>query len=221
MLIAQAGGAATSGPSEEVILVCVLLSIGITVLVWFALRLLLLITLARALRECSPRNRRMEPGQVYLNLIPLFRYAWQFVTVQHVTQSLRDEFADRGLPRQGDYANGLGTAFAVTSVCGLVPYIGVLARIAALVLSIVYWLRIAAILRALREAESFGDDEDADYRDRYYDDEDDRYSRRRRSRYDEDDEDDDRPSRRRRSRYDDEGDDDEDDRPSHRRRYDD
>jgi hypothetical protein len=218
MLFAQAGGgAATSGPSEELILVFVFLTFGFTFLVWFALRLLLLITLARALRECSPRNRRMEPSQVYWNLVPLFRFAWQYITVNHVTQSLRDEFADRGLPRQGDYGNGLGTAFATLSVCGIIPYLGALARIAAFILSIVYWLRVAAMLKVLRESESYGDDEDGEYRDQYYDDEDDGYRRRRRSRYD----DDDRPSRRR-SRYDDDEDDDEDDdRPSRRRRYDD
>mgnify|MGYP001806617367 CR=1 FL=1 len=199
MTFAQAGGGA--GPSDELILIVVLVACGVTLVIWLAVYLLFLMTLSRALRECHPRNRRMEPGQVYLNLIPLVSLVWRFNTVNALTYSLREEFADRGLRRQGDYGNGLGTVYATLAVCVFVPYVGGLLWIASAVVGVFYWVRIAGLLRTLRESESHGDDEDWEARERYYDDRDDEERedrrRRRRSRYDDEDDEDDRPRRRR------------------------
>jgi hypothetical protein len=201
MLFAQAaGGGGGTGPSDDVIVIVVLVASGVTLVIWLAVYLLFLMTLARALRECHPRNRRMEPGQVYLNLIPLFSLVWRFNTVNALTYSLREEFADRGLRRQGDYGNGMGTAYATLAVCVFVPYVGSLLWLASAVFGIVYWVKIAGLLRTLRESESHGDDEDREARERYYDDRDDDEwegrRRRRRSRYEDEDDEDDRPRRR-------------------------
>lgn len=194
MLYAQAGGGGgASGPSDDVILIVVLVASGVTLVIWLALYLLFLMTLSRALRECHPRKRRMEPGMVYLNLIPLVSLVWRFNTVSALTYSLREEFADRGLRRQGDYGNGIGTVYATLAVCVFVPYVGILLWLASAVLGIVYWVKIAGLLRTLRESESHGDDEDREARERYYDDRDDderEERRRRRSRYEDEDEDD-------------------------------
>jgi hypothetical protein len=63
-------------------------------------------TLAKALRHCRPANRAMEPGQVFLNLIPCFSVMWQFVTVSRIAQSLREEFRSRRRPINGDGGRG-------------------------------------------------------------------------------------------------------------------
>jgi hypothetical protein len=57
---------------------------------------------ARVLRRVSPENRRMEPGQVWLNLIPIFNIVWATVTVERVAESLRNEFRERAMdgPRE-------------------------------------------------------------------------------------------------------------------------
>jgi phosphatidylglycerophosphate synthase len=52
---------------------------------------------ARLLRRVEPNNRRMEPGQVWLNLIPVFNVIWVTVTIERVAESLRAEFTARGL----------------------------------------------------------------------------------------------------------------------------
>ena len=69
----------------------------------FVVVLILLVVLAflsaisRALQNVSPENRRMRPGQVWLNLIPAFNLVWATVTVERVAESLKAEFAARGL----------------------------------------------------------------------------------------------------------------------------
>jgi hypothetical protein len=54
-----------------------------------------LAAVARVLRRVSPENRRMEPGQVWLNLVPVFNIIWATVTVERVAESLRNEFRER------------------------------------------------------------------------------------------------------------------------------
>jgi hypothetical protein len=56
-----------------------------------------LAAVARVLRRVQPENRRMEPGQVWLNLIPIFNFVWATVTVERVAESLRNEFTARSL----------------------------------------------------------------------------------------------------------------------------
>jgi hypothetical protein len=89
----------------------------------FALTAELLAVLARALRAVSPSNRRMDPGQVWLNFVPVFNLVWATVTVERVAESLRDEFRDRGLdgPTE-DYGRRLGVITLVLLASGCLFY---------------------------------------------------------------------------------------------------
>lgn len=153
----------------------------IAIVLFFFLR-----TLARALDRCSRDLRLMEPGQVWLNLIPFFNLVWVFVTVIRVGDSLRLEFADRRLDDEGEdggtYGKTLGLAafmllvLTCGSCCVPIPFgaagggnmqavamaAGVLrsvVSIAFLVLFILYWVRIAGYGRQL------ADDDDRHYAD--------------------------------------------------------
>jgi hypothetical protein len=159
-----------------------------------------LLTLSRALRRCRPRNRRMEPGQVWLNLIPCFNIVWIFITVTRLADSLRDEFDDRRLRADGDFGRTLGITYNVLNLLGAIPYIGAIFSLAGLVCFILYWVKIAGYSRQLLEDSedryNSYDERDDEGDDRGYKDRegDDRPSRRRRY---EDDEYEDRPRRRR------------------------
>ncbi len=144
-----------------------------------------LLTLSRALRRCRPRNRRMEPGQVWLNLIPCFNIVWIFITVTRLADSLRDEFDDRRLRADGDFGRTLGITYNVLNLLGAIPYIGAIFSMAGLVCFIIYWVKIAGYSRQL-----FEDDEEryAGYDERS-DDESDDWDRGRGYRDDEDDRD--------------------------------
>lgn len=222
ILFAQAGGGAGVGGQEVVGIIAIVAGV-IVLIAGLAINLMFLTTLKRILEQCAPHNRLMEPGQVYLNLIPCFGAIWMFFTVSRVGQSMRNEFDERGNDLPGDYGQQLGITFAGLTLAWIIPYVGILFGLAGVICWIVYWVKMAEYNRHLSEEASYREERD-DYRRRRRDEQ--RESDRRRSRYDE--EDDDRPSRRRRdddrddrpSRRRDDDDDRDDDRPSRRRRDD-
>ncbi len=69
----------------------------VVVVVALVVILSFLAEMARLLRHVQPEHRRMEPGQVWLNLIPVFNLIWATVTIERVAESLRAEFTARGL----------------------------------------------------------------------------------------------------------------------------
>jgi hypothetical protein len=152
----------------------VLLAVGLTI------QILFLLSLSKCFKEIDPRNRQMEPGQVWLNLIPLFNIVWIILTVLKLADSLRAEYRDRGIHGDDDYGKTIGLVYVISALIGCSPV--------ALVCFIMYWVKVAGYTRQLREAGGRGDyDDDRPSRRRDRDDEDDRRDR----------DEDDRPSRRR------------------------
>ncbi len=116
---------ANGGPDEFLIVllfvICAILLVCLSVVVLF------LVTLHRMLAKCRPENRTIEPGMVWLNLIPLFFLVWQFITVVRVSQTLQNEFYDRGWDRGGDdYGKSLGVTTCGLYMAGMIPYCGML-----------------------------------------------------------------------------------------------
>jgi hypothetical protein len=145
--------------------------------------ILFLLTLSRTLALCSPRNRTMEPGQVWLNLIPLFGIVWMFITIIRLSESLQNEYRSRGM-RSDDPEFGKMTGILYMAL-SLVPCV----NIVGLVFFIMYWIKIANYKKELESrgrGDDYGDDDDRPRGRRRRDDDDDRR----------DDEDDDRPRRR-------------------------
>jgi hypothetical protein len=212
------GGAAATDTTTSLIIIAVelvILVVAIVVAVMFYL------TLSRALQQCSPRNRLMEPGMVWLNFIPCFNFVWIFFTVIRVSDSLRNEFEDRGMRVDGDCGKGIGITYAVLKAVSIIPLVNYVSSWAALVFLIIYWVKIAGLSKQLQEGGGYRNEDEDDRpsrrrRDEREDEEDDRPSRRRREEPEDDPED--RPSRRRREEPEDDLD---DDRPRRRRREDD
>jgi hypothetical protein len=108
-----------------------------------------LLTLQRALSKCAPANRTMSPGLVWLQIIPFFGFIWQFFVVIAVANSLDNEFAARRIPEEPKPGQSIGLAMCITRVCTVIPFLGILAGIASVVLWIVYWVKIAGFSRKL------------------------------------------------------------------------
>ena len=162
-----------------VIILVSAIAIGLTI------QILYLLTLSRCFSRIAPRNRRMEPGLVWLNLIPCFQLIWIFFTTTRLADSLRDEFDDRRLRGDRDFGRTLGITYPILMLVGFVPYLGAIFSLASLICWILYWVKIAGYKNQLISA-GIGTGR--------HDDEDDDRPRRRR---DEDDDDgDDRPRRR-------------------------
>lgn len=79
------------GPFRMLMLVGAFAIIGLIPLIFY------LITLQNTFNEISGENRRMQPGLVWLNIIPLFGLVWQFVTLINLADSLKFEFEKRGI----------------------------------------------------------------------------------------------------------------------------
>ena len=158
---------------------------GVLIVIGIIINILFLLNLSRCLAQCSPRNRTMEPGQVWLNLIPLFGIVWMFITFIRISESLKNEYRTRGLrPDDPEFAKMTGILYMVLSLvgCGII----------GLIFFIMYWVKIAGFKNELMNAKKGGGIED-DYDDRP------RRGGGRRDEADEDDEDD-RPRRPRRPR---------------------
>jgi hypothetical protein len=167
MLFAQYGGS-TLGRSgdEQVVMFAVF---GVALVVGLIISIFYLMTMSKALSLCSPRNRTMEPGMVWLNLIPLLNFVWMFITVSRVSESLKNEFYDRRLPEDPDYGKGLGITFNVLNLLGVIPCIGPVFSLIGLICFIIYWVKIAGFNSKLQAAPDDRDrprldDLDEDYR---------------------------------------------------------
>jgi hypothetical protein len=118
--------------------------------------ILFLITQQNTLKAIQPQNRSMAPGEVWLQLIPLFNLIWMFIVVTRISDSIRKEFHSRaensllGLPDPSLVAEmnkrptyDIGIAYCVLNLCGIVPVIGTFAGLAGLICWIIYWVKLA------------------------------------------------------------------------------
>lgn len=156
-----------------------MVAIVIGIIVGLIIQILFLLSLSRCLTAVSPRNRKMEPGQVWLNLIPLFNYVWLILTILRIAESLQNEYESRGLRGDGDYGKMMGIMYYVSMfVCPCVT----------LILLIIYWVKIAGYTKELTGGGgSSGSRRPSRARDDDEEDEDDRPRRRRPRDEDEDD----------------------------------
>jgi hypothetical protein len=142
-----------SALGASIILTVILIVIGILLIP----TIFFLITLQGTLQRVRPENREMEPGLVWLNLIPIFNLGWQFFTIIKLTNSVRREYVSRGRPEPYDgFGFNLGIAYCICECCGIIPFFGILAGLAGLVLWIMYWVKIAGYKRELEFMEHAG-----------------------------------------------------------------
>ncbi|MCU0431968.1 MAG: hypothetical protein MUC87_00780 [Bacteroidia bacterium] len=124
-----------------------------------------LLSLHNALRQCAPATRKMEPGQVWLILIPFFGIVWLFIVVSRMADSLAAEYERRRIPlRETRPGYGVGLAMAIAGCGSLIRNLGKYAEIPVLfwigiafalvfiVLTVVYWVQIAGYKNELRRS---------------------------------------------------------------------
>ncbi len=117
-------------------------------LVGLAVYIFYLVTLMRALQAVSPGARRMEPGLVFLLLIPFFNLIWNFFVVIKIRDSLKAEFASRNLPGSG-FGFGMGMAMSILVALLWIPVLGLFMGLAGFVCWIIYWIEIAGYRKKL------------------------------------------------------------------------
>lgn len=128
----------------------------IVVVVAFLAYVAFLAAASRVLTRVSPENRRMEPGQVWVNVLPVVNVVWMAVMVERVGESIRNEFVARGRDTRWEgYGKSAGITSTTLGVFGLavvawVPPIGLFLWVFALVYGVVYWAQLGRYARRLR-----------------------------------------------------------------------
>jgi len=123
-------------------------------IVFLAIAILFLLTQYNTLKAIQPQNRAMSPGEVWLQLIPLFNLVWQFIVVQRISESISRELSSNTfsfeesqpiqLYQQGNRPTSpIGMTMCVLNVLGLVPLLGALARPAGIICWIIYWVQLS------------------------------------------------------------------------------
>ena len=103
-----------------------------------------ILTLQKSLNKCAPSSRTLEPGLVWLFIVPLVNLVFNFFIVFGLAKSLRNEFNRRGMfVADPTPCQSIGLAMSICGCCSLIPFLGVLAALAQLVLWVIYWVKIA------------------------------------------------------------------------------
>lgn len=133
------------------IMVVVFAFILLMVLVVLAIQIFFLLTLFRCMKKVSPENRTMEPGLVWLNLVPILSLGWIFYTVIQIKESLLKEFSARNLTGDVEGTYKMGLTYAILAACSVIPYIGILPGLVALVFWIIYWVQLSKLSKQIDE----------------------------------------------------------------------
>jgi len=134
-----------------------LLLIGIVIVFILAILtvfILFLLNLQKTLNACLQENRAMEPGLVWINLIPLFSMFWMIWTVIKIRDSLQKEYEARSLDTtEVTNTYNMGLVYGILSAGGIIiqfiPVIGIISSIATLVFMILYWVKISGCRKTL------------------------------------------------------------------------
>jgi len=125
---------------QELLLLFIILGIGIIPIIFF------LITLQNTLKVVEPQNRKMQPGNVWLLLIPLFGFVWSFVLVSAIADSCKAQLEqyDVYYEQRPTYSIGMGWA-----VCLVLSMIVKLFSIVSIAMFITYWVKVNDVRKEL------------------------------------------------------------------------
>jgi len=92
--------------------------------------------------ERIPRQFRVRDSwMVWLLFIPFFRLVWIFFIYPSLATSYKKYFDSIGRTDVGDCGYSIALAYCICACCAIVPYIGILPGIAALVLLIIFLVK--------------------------------------------------------------------------------
>lgn len=122
----------------------------------------ILLTQQGILNNIQPENRLMEPGKIWLQIIPLYGMIFQFKVVARIADSIRNELT---VPSEGEWllaeqiSSGdrptyrWGLTCAVLSCCTVIrfPIVEDLIALALIVCEIFYWVELRKFRQQIRQ----------------------------------------------------------------------
>jgi len=119
----------------------ILALVGISILVSLAIHAFICYLLYRCYDRIPPQFRRQQPAMVWLLMIPCFAIVWNFFVYPPLSKSFKAYFDSINRTDVGDCQESIGLAYSICGVASLVPYLGCLTGVGALVLLIIYLIK--------------------------------------------------------------------------------
>ena len=119
------------------ILVGIIGIIGVIAVVGLVINIVICYFISSWLGKVPAAHRKMEPGLVWLLLIPCFPVVWNFYVFLRVPESFKSFFDAQGRTDVGDCGRSLGLAYAICVACSFIPTVNYLTGPASLVLLII------------------------------------------------------------------------------------
>ncbi len=141
-------GNASGGPSDKdvaAIMACAGIFFVVILLVGLAIKIVIIVLLSGCLSKIPPEHREMEPGMVWLLLIPCFDIVWNFFVFIKIPKSFQRYFAAQGRTEFGDCGEQIGLWYSICFVGCMVPYVNAVAGIALLVLLIIFLVKVLGL----------------------------------------------------------------------------
>ena len=115
---------------------------GVGLLVFLAVHVFICALLSTCYSRIPRQFRKQEPGLVWLLMIPCFSLVWNFFVFPQLADSFKAYSASVGRTDVGDCGKGIGLAYAICAIFCIVPCFSYLAWPAALVLLIMYLVKV-------------------------------------------------------------------------------
>lgn len=111
-----------------------------------------ILTLQKTFKNTALENRKMEPNNTWLMLIPIFGLVWHFIVLNHLFDSLYAEKASKDIKFQNLKQNKqLGLTVCILACCMFVPGVRTLAFLGYLVCWIIFWIKVNDYLFLLKK----------------------------------------------------------------------
>jgi hypothetical protein len=140
---------------QQVMLILFLVGVAIPLVIGVAITIATILLASNALKAVPPQYRRIEPGMVWLLLIPLINVVWTFFVFPGVSRSFQRYFAAQGRTEHGDCGERIGLwfaiCFAVCWACFTLPFLSAFGTIpdSAMVAGILIYIAGPAALLLL------------------------------------------------------------------------
>ncbi len=119
-----------------------------------AVEIFIYIYLFSVLKRVPKEFRKMDPGLVFLLLIPCFNTIWMFFVYIRISESLKAYFDSKNNQTVGDCGKQIGLWAAILSAAWIlqfIPFIGQAAPLAGLVLFIIYLVKLHELKNLIKE----------------------------------------------------------------------
>ena len=115
----------------------------IFLLIYLIPYILFILTLQNTLKVILPENRRMSPGNVWLIIIPLFGFIWQFIVVSKIADSIKAECIRLNILIETNRPTyTIGLIYCISCVLFLIPLLKLIGSFAVILTMILYWIKV-------------------------------------------------------------------------------